>query len=106
MCPDFVSSLCLNGAVAQRTVQNRPRPHVGESNAEVQILEAAEQLLETQALQEISVADILTASGISRTTFYFYFSSKFAVISRLLELRANEFLSDADQCQSGRQSAG
>ena len=90
-----MSVLCFNSPVSQRNVQNRPRPHVGESTAEVQILEAAERLLETNALQELSVADILTASGISRTTFYFYFSSKFAVISRLLELRANEFLTGA-----------
>jgi AcrR family transcriptional regulator len=87
MCSDF----CLNGAVAKRSVQGRPRAHAGESNAESHILEAAESLLAQKTLTELSVGDILAEAGVSRTTFYFYFSSKFAVVSTLLEKRSQEF---------------
>jgi AcrR family transcriptional regulator len=49
------------------------------------ILAATARLLERQSFSEISVAQILTEAGVSRATFYFYFSSKFAVLSGLLE---------------------
>lgn len=54
------------------------------------ILEGAERLLARKALQELSVGDIIEEAGVSRTTFYFYFSSKFAVVSALLESRIDE----------------
>lgn len=45
---------------------------------------ATEQLLAEVPLHDLSVADIIGAAGISRATFYFYFSSKYAVVSGLL----------------------
>jgi AcrR family transcriptional regulator len=81
---------CFNCVMVTRAVQDRPRRHTGESNAEAQILEAAERLLATKSLQELSVGDINEAAGVSRTTFYFYFSSKFAVVSALLDSRLDE----------------
>jgi AcrR family transcriptional regulator len=48
------------------------------------ILEAAERVLERAPVHELSVAQIISAAEISRATFYFYFSSKFAVVSGLL----------------------
>jgi AcrR family transcriptional regulator len=41
-------------------------------------------------LHELSVAQIIGAAGISRATFYFYFSSKFAVLTPLVEHAINE----------------
>ena len=82
---------CFNDGVTTRTIhKDRPRRHTGDSNAESLILEGAERLLGTRTLQEISVGDIIEAAGVSRTTFYFYFSSKFAVVSALLESRLDE----------------
>ena len=49
------------------------------------LLAATHQLLEEKAFSDISVADILTAAGVSRATFYFYFASKFSVLCALLE---------------------
>ncbi len=48
------------------------------------IYAATERLLERQSFNDISVAHILAESGVSRTTFYFYFASKFTVLSGLL----------------------
>lgn len=50
-----------------------------------QILAAAMQLMDTRSFTDISVADMLAEAGISRTTFYFYFASKFSVLRALLE---------------------
>ncbi|RWA18730.1 hypothetical protein MELE44368_03615 [Mycolicibacterium elephantis DSM 44368] len=50
-----------------------------------QILTATLGLLGQRTFDEISVADILAESKVSRTTFYFYFASKFSVLSALLE---------------------
>jgi TetR/AcrR family transcriptional regulator, ethionamide resistance regulator len=49
-----------------------------------QILAATERLLETVPLHELSVAQIIEQAEVSRATFYFYFSSKYAVIVGLL----------------------
>jgi TetR/AcrR family transcriptional regulator, ethionamide resistance regulator len=63
---------------------DRPRSHGGTSDTEIAIFDATEQLLGEMPLHDLSVAQIITAAGISRATFYFYFSSKFAVVSGLL----------------------
>jgi len=72
-----------NPLVATRS-GDRPRAHGGSSDTELAILEATERLLADVPLHDLSVAQIIQAAGISRATFYFYFSSKFAVVSGLL----------------------
>ena len=63
---------------------DRPRHHEGGSPAEAAIFAATERLLAREPLHELSVAQIMREAGISRATFYFYFSSKYAVVSGLL----------------------
>jgi AcrR family transcriptional regulator len=63
---------------------DRPRVHAGTSETELAIFDATERLLSEVPLHELSVAQIISAAEISRATFYFYFSSKFAVVSGLL----------------------
>ena len=63
---------------------DRPRTHAGTSETELAIFAATERLLSEVPLHELSVAQIISAAEISRATFYFYFSSKFAVVSGLL----------------------
>lgn len=63
---------------------DRPRAHQGTSETEAAIFAAAERLLAAEPLHELSVAQIIAEAGISRATFYFYFSSKFAVVVGLL----------------------
>jgi AcrR family transcriptional regulator len=63
---------------------DRPRGHHGTTDAETTIFDATERLLAEVPLHDISVADIIREAQISRATFYFYFSSKFAVVTGLL----------------------
>ena len=49
------------------------------------ILETAERLLADRPINAISVDDLARGAGISRPTFYFYFSSKEAVLLALLD---------------------
>lgn len=47
-------------------------------------MSAAEDLLRERALHEVSVADIIDAAGVSRTSFYAHFTSKTALIAECL----------------------
>lgn len=49
------------------------------------ILQTAERLLEKRSFGEISVDDLARGAGISRPTFYFYFSGKDAVLLTLVD---------------------
>jgi TetR/AcrR family transcriptional regulator, ethionamide resistance regulator len=69
------------------SVSGRPGADRGPrvyGRAETAILAATEQLLRERPLNELSVGDIIDAAGISRTSFYAYFSSKTSVISECL----------------------
>lgn len=55
---------------------------------------ATSQLLGEKSFNDISVADILTVAGTSRATFYFYFASKFSVLSALLEHAMDDIFTD------------
>ncbi|MDR2987375.1 MAG: TetR/AcrR family transcriptional regulator [Nocardiopsaceae bacterium] len=48
------------------------------------ILDATEQLLSGRRFESLSVADILSAAGVSRGSFYFYFANKHAVLAELV----------------------
>jgi AcrR family transcriptional regulator len=63
---------------------DRPRVHAGDSDTEQAIFAATEELLLEVPLQYLSVAQIIERAGVSRATFYFYFSSKYAVVTGLL----------------------
>jgi AcrR family transcriptional regulator len=56
----------------------------GPSAIEQNIFTATEHLLATTSLDDLTVAHILDRAGISRTTFYRYFTSKHHVVSDLL----------------------
>ncbi len=58
------------------------------------ILDTAEQLLETKSLDEIAVDELTSGAGISRSTFYFHFESREAVLYALSE-RVAESLYDS-----------
>jgi TetR/AcrR family transcriptional regulator, ethionamide resistance regulator len=52
---------------------------------ELAILATLDRLLDNRPLTEISVNDLAKGAGLSRPTFYFYFASKEAALSALLE---------------------
>ncbi|WP_347057109.1 TetR/AcrR family transcriptional regulator [Blastococcus sp. HT6-30] len=62
----------------------RPARPSGDDR-ELAILSTAERLLAERPLAAISVDDLARGAGISRPTFYFYFSSKDAVLLALLD---------------------
>jgi AcrR family transcriptional regulator len=61
------------------------RPAVeGKRELRQAILDASESLLAEHRFDEITVAQILTAAGVSRASFYFYFAGKSAVLAELV----------------------
>jgi AcrR family transcriptional regulator len=78
-----------------------------DGGARAAILEATERLLQDRTLDDLNVADILIEAGISRATFYFYFSNKDDAFLRLLEAfmselvaRFEEILGDVERRRS------
>jgi AcrR family transcriptional regulator len=63
---------------------DRPRTRDGSSEIEEQIFDATEALLAEVGLGDLGVSEICRRAGVARGTFYFYFSSKHAVIAGLL----------------------
>lgn len=69
---------------ARRNVHHHSREEADQRDVREAILDATEQLLAQQRFDELSVADILSASQVSRASFYFYFESKYAVLADLV----------------------
>ncbi|MGY2067484.1 TetR/AcrR family transcriptional regulator [Blastococcus sp. SYSU DS0619] len=67
------------------TGRGRRPPRPSGDDRELAILSTAERLLAERPLAAISVDDLARGAGISRPTFYFYFSSKDAVLLSLLD---------------------
>jgi AcrR family transcriptional regulator len=80
--------------VASAAPRRRPRRHTGEQPAEKAILEATERLLATSSLHEISVAQILLEAGLSRASFYHYFSDKYEVVATRVSQVFNEIYAE------------
>lgn len=73
-----------------RRAVGRRRVADTDTSAAESILAATARLLTRQSFNDISVAQILTEAKVSRATFYFYFASKFSVLSGLLEQAMND----------------
>ena len=69
-----------------RRQQGRRTAPAGRGDPELResVLTATARLLGGRPFTEIAVSDILTAAGISRGSFYFYFDSKQAVLAELV----------------------
>jgi AcrR family transcriptional regulator len=63
---------------------DRPRRRDGSSGIEERIFTATEELLGEIGLVELGAAEICRRADVARGTFYFYFSSKYAVVAGLL----------------------
>lgn len=73
------------------SAQTGPEP-AEDGGARGAILEATERLLQDETLDELSVAQILEAAGLSRATFYFYFASKDDAFVALLTAFMEDFV--------------
>ncbi|MDV7267511.1 TetR/AcrR family transcriptional regulator, partial [Rhodococcus oxybenzonivorans] len=68
---------------------NASEPRTGRRNLkgdmrEQAILEGAYEILRTEPLRNVSIDDLAKRAGLSRSSFYFYFESKWQVLSALL----------------------
>jgi len=54
------------------------------------VCDATERLLATRRFADLSVADILAEAGVSRASFYFYFASKYELLSAVSERAVDE----------------
>lgn len=61
----------------------RRSPSKGDRKQEA-LLDTAERLLATKSLAEIGIEELAAGAGISRSSFYFYFESKQAMLLALL----------------------
>jgi AcrR family transcriptional regulator len=73
-----------------RAPRGRRAPRPSGDDRELAILDTAIRLLDERQEHEISVDDLAKGAGISRPTFYFYFSSKDAVLVALFERAIRE----------------
>jgi TetR/AcrR family transcriptional regulator, ethionamide resistance regulator len=64
---------------------SRRRAPTKGDRREQALLDALERLLAAQPVARLSVDQIAAEAGLSRTAFYFYFSSKEAAVMRLVE---------------------
>jgi AcrR family transcriptional regulator len=63
-----------------------------EGAVETAIFDATERVLAGRSIREASVAELIAAAGVSRATFYFYFESKYAVVTELFERLLDDVL--------------
>ncbi len=81
-----------------RAARGRRGTRPSGDDRELAILTTLEHLLDDRPLAEISVDDLAKGAGISRPTFYFYFSSKDAVLLTLFE----RVIAESDATFDGR----
>jgi AcrR family transcriptional regulator len=62
----------------------RDGPQQGGADLRERIIEALRELLRERTFDALSVAEIITAAGVSRASFYFYFAGKQAVLAELV----------------------
>jgi len=62
----------------------RAQRQSGISEVEAAVFAATDRLLERMSVGDLSVAQIVKEADISRTSFYYYFTSKYAVIAALM----------------------
>lgn len=69
---------------------SRRRPPSRGDRREQAILDGARALLEARPLSQVTIDELAGAAGLSRSSFYFYFDSKQAVLAALLEGLSDE----------------
>jgi len=82
------------------TTAARRTPRKGDLREQA-ILETARRLLDTKRLAAVTIDELAAGAGIGRSSFYFYFDSKQAVMTTLLEGLATELREENDQWFDG-----
>ncbi|HWN33980.1 MAG TPA: TetR/AcrR family transcriptional regulator [Pseudonocardia sp.] len=87
----------LPAAAKARPSRGRRGSRPSGDDRELAILATAERLLADRPLSDISIDELARGAGLSRPTFYFYFSSKDAVLLSLLD----RVVAEADEAAFG-----
>lgn len=82
-------------AVHMETASRRRAPSRGDRREQA-ILEGARTLLEVKPLSQVTTDELAGAAGLSRSGFYFYFDSKQAVLTALLDGLSDELRAEND----------
>lgn len=69
-------------------------------NGKLYIAEALLSLMQSKSLQNISIKELVKKAGVSRMTYYRYFSSKEEILSCYLEHILSEYEKKVDQSQA------
>jgi len=88
-------------AIVAAATSQRPRAGDRSSPVEAAIFAATEQLLEEHSARDLSVAQILERSRVSRATFYHYFGSKWEVVNYLAAATMQRIYEHVEQFASG-----
>jgi TetR/AcrR family transcriptional regulator, ethionamide resistance regulator len=72
-------------APSVRDSDPRPRRRRKAEDAELEILDAAENILRTRPFHAMTVDDLMTRTGLSRPSFYEYFRDRYELARRLVE---------------------
>ena len=84
-----------------RTTTGRSRRRGRRPKTYAAVLAATSQLLETVPLAQLSVARIIAAAGVSRTSFYEHFSSKEDVVVKLVRSISAEVADEIEPMFAG-----
>lgn len=82
--------------MAESAPSARRRPPRKGDRTEQRLLREAEALLADRPLSSIGIDEIAQAAGISRSSFYFYFASREALLHTLGEGAQDEVMASAD----------
>jgi TetR/AcrR family transcriptional regulator, ethionamide resistance regulator len=72
-------------APSVRGSDTRPRRRRKAEDAELEILDAAENFLRTRPFHAMTVDDLMARTGLSRPSFYEYFRDRYALARKLVE---------------------
>jgi len=78
---------------------------LGTKLARASVLGAAMQVFSKQGIDATRVEDLLVAAGLSRRTFYKYFTSKEDVVAALYEVSTGELVKAIDEASSAASGA-
>jgi AcrR family transcriptional regulator len=85
------------GQVSPASTRQRARARARRSATEQAILDATEALLAERSFHELTVEDVMTSTGMTRTAFYRYFPDLEAVLLRRLSEIGDELREAADR---------
>ena len=82
--------MCCTAIGYGRSMRRAQRAQAKHGDIERSVCDATERLLARRRFSDLSVADILGEAGVSRASFYFYFASKYELLSAVSERAVDE----------------